>query len=1145
MVARCSVIASLSLVLVPALVLGGGAASAGRFTHEVSVKPEVRLSERVKPPPVRDDRPAPASAEALLAVERVLEDARTEQADLLRDLIAHTPDDDVDEKVALYVRLGAIDGKLARVHRLQGAEAQIALGKEAAPKRRAVLAASVVAHKAAEDAALVAVIDTYRRLLDNPRLASAPGVDTAVFTYAYTLQHAGHPQEARAAYERLLKDYPRSRFVADAYLALADDLFEAGRLAEAEVRYQKVLKFPDTPMYQYAQYKLGWVALSQRKYQDALEMFYQVAQGTRQAADRRVLYRAARHDFVRAYAEIGRADRARPAFQRVDGQDPYGMLEALGDLYLDQGKYDRAIFVFRELLSAQPTSARVCAWQHAIARATLPGGTPNDKVREVEQLVRLYAALRDRKALPDGEAAECREAAADMSGQLARTYHQEAVKTQNLAYVGYADRLYRAYLAAFRDATDFAETQYFYAELGWAGAELEHAPQLAARRWEDAANAFTEVVVSGKVNAKLVQVSADAAMQAWMKALAVDLASEEDPAASRADGASEAARPVARPLPGPQQKLLAAYDVYLTHVADGSDDERVAVTFLKANLWRRFDHLAEAIPLFEGIVAHHPDHETAAYAAQLVLDSYNRLMRWDDMLAFARGLSPGFLAAHPQVHDTVKRIARQAIRKEVELLEETGRTTGHFDAYVTCGERYLELYNQGVDAPDADELLYNAGVCFELGKSLGGAIRMYETLQRQAPSSKLAPRALARLGNLYATTAQYREAAERLEGYAHSYAGERDAYQTLSDAVTFRKGLGDDKQAIADTEKFVAMFGAKQPAEAAGAYFSLVAIYEKQGDLDRLARHLRSYLDRYGASGGADRRVIAWAKLGDTLWRQACPVVTVDGACVKVVRAAGLGRRLPAAARAEIPKRCGDETRSELSVVPRDDRKVRDATAAFEHAIAEYERAGKLTGDARGALYHYAFARLHRAERAYEQYLAMPIPGALDFDTGKPAIATRSRQRFDAWFTGKTKLGAELRARYEPLTTLGDAAIAIAAATRIAAISQNLAAQLYRAEIPANLRAGAYAEAATTAYCETLEQVAEPLEAEALTYYQACLSTSTKLGWFSEWSRICERELGQLQPERFPSTLELRREPVAVAAVLQLEAAIPRASALP
>jgi tetratricopeptide (TPR) repeat protein len=1131
MVARCSIVSASPFAVIVIVVMGVGTARADTFTHAASVKPEVRLSERAKPPPRRADTPAPPSADALLAVEVRLTTVRFDQIDVLRDLLARTPDDAVDEKADYYTRLGELYGKLQRMHRLQGAEDEIALGKATDGKRRAALAASAAAHRTAERAAMAAAVDAFRTLTDGSRFASYPRFDLALFIYADTLQHAGHPREARVIYDRLVKDYPGSRFVADAHLAFADAAFEAGQLEDAGAHYQKVLRFPSATFYQYAQYKLGWVLLGQRNYQDALERFFEVARATRQDGGRQVLYRAARHDFVRAYAEVGRADRALPAFTRIEPKQPLELFATLGGLYLDQGKYDKAIYVFRTLIEAEPRSAQVCAWQHAIARATLAAGTNGDKVQAIEQLVRLYTTLRDHHGLPAGEAAECHDAAAEMSGQLARAYHQEAVKTQNLEHLGHADRLYRVYLGAFGDAADFAETRYFHAELLWVRAELEHTPRLATQRWEDAANAFTEVAMAGKPGAPRVQVAADAAMQAWMKALAVDPRAHPEPAAP--DAAASDQPPVPRPLPAPQQKLLAAYDLYLARVADGTDEQRIAVTFLKADLLRRFDHLAEAIPLFEELVARHPDHEAAEDAAQLALDSENRLGHDAAMLAFARGLSPAFLAAHPRVQTTVARLGHQALRKDAERLEAEARRTGNLATYVTCGERYLEIYNGAVEAPDIDELLYNAGVCFELGKSLGGAIRIFETLQQLAPKSPLAARALARLGNVYATTAQYREAAERLEAYAGKYAGEVDAYKTLSSAVQFRKGLGDDVQAIADTEAFVARFARQQPAAAAAAYFSLVAIYEKQGDLPRLARHLRAYLDRYGQAGGADRRVIAWGKLGDTLWRQACPVATVDGACVTVVRTATARAADPAA----IPRRCGDASRLELTVVPRDGRAVRTAQAAFDTAIAEYEHAGTVTGDARGAQYAYALARFSRAERDYERYLALPIPGALDFDSRRPAIAARSHQRFDAWIAGKTDLAVKLRAQYQPLTTLGDAAIAIAAATRIAAISQNLSAQLYRAEIPANLRTGTYAEASSTAYCEALEQVAEPLEREALSYYQACLATSTRLGWFSEWSRICERELGQLQPDRFPSTLELRREPSAVACITQLEAA--------
>ena len=133
-------------------------------------------------------------------------------------------------------------------------------------------------------------------------------------------------------------------------------------------------------------------------------------------------------------------------------------------------------------------------------------------------------------------------------------------------------------------------------------------------------------------------------------------------------------------------------------------------------------------------------------------------------------------------------------------------------------------------------------------------------------TSKHREGAIARLGKAFGDIAFYDRAAEKLEEYAKKYAGEKDAYDAMSDAVFYRKGIGDDAKAIDDTKYFVKTFGTKKPAEAANAAFSLTSIYEKQGDNDAVIKHLRDYIRTYGAKGGADKLVIAHAKIGQILW---------------------------------------------------------------------------------------------------------------------------------------------------------------------------------------------------------------------------------------------------------------------------------------
>ena len=73
----------------------------------------------------------------------------------------------------------------------------------------------------------------------------------------------------------------------------------------------------------------------------------------------------------------------------------------------------------------------------------------------------------------------------------------------------------------------------------------------------------------------------------------------------------------------------------------------------------------------------------------------------------------------------------------------------------------------------------------------------------------------------------------------------------MNDAVFYRKGIGDDDKAIADTKYFIKTFGKKKQGRTPRTpCFSLTSIYEKQGDKDAVIKHLRDYLRTYGEKGG-------------------------------------------------------------------------------------------------------------------------------------------------------------------------------------------------------------------------------------------------------------------------------------------------------
>lgn len=1129
-----------------------------KYKRTQDVKVDVKLSDRVKPittkPQEKSEFKPELTADAVLSIEGLVSNIRNEQEAILAKLIDSTPDSEVEEKSDYYFRLGELYAKQQRLFRLKAAEAAINVDKAKTPGDKAKRQQE---QKKAEDTAksyLLKAVKTYKGLTDNDAFRNYPKMDMALFYYGYTLQGGKYMKEARAVYDKLLKNYPNSKYVPEAHLAFADYYFESGQLADAEARYKMVLKFPKSSAYWYAMYKMGWIHLNLQRFQEALETFFQVAQATKNDKKQEVLNRAAKKDFVRAYSEIGKADKAFDAFKRVDNGYAFNMLQILADLYMEQGKSDKGIYIYRELMKTAPTDKNVCLWQYNVAHLTLslPGSSNADKVAEIENLNRLYGALKGKKTLPAAEAQECHDNAAAMSGELARAYHSESAKTKNPETLAYAEKLYKVYLQVFPDADDYAQTQYYYAELLWSRAENEKNARLQTELWENAAVAFTDVVKTGKLDAKLTKEAAYAAVLGWKNALNVDPRAKQQ--AEIDEKSDKADKDIQKPkdIPDREQKMLAAFDIYINYIKDPKDDELVGMKFLKANIYRRYNQWDKALPLFQEILDKHREHETAEYAANLLLDSYNRLGRYDDMLALADKLTkdPKFLEGKEDLSATLKKLKAQSMRKRAEQMEKTAKDTKDFSQYVACGQAYLDIYNSNPESADNDEVLYNAGVCFEEGRSIGVAIQMFNLLKKYYPNSKITARATARLGKAYGDIAFYDRASEELENYAKKYAGEKDAHDAMSDAVFYRKGIGDDAKAIDDTKYYIKTFGTKLPAEAANASFSLTSIYEKQGDKDAVIKHLRDYIRTFGNKGGADKLVIAHAKIGQILWEQSCPVKPVNGSCVKIQRErAVVTKKVKKKKGKEVyvaPTKCAqDDSHINLTVVKRDERKMKEALQEFAAASKEFAKVNGNDEAALGARYWYALGKVAEADVEFEKFLTIKFPTNLNFGDGLPEhkkqneeLSKKSMKRFEDWITTKSKAAEAANKKYDAVFAIKDSANSIAAAARVGQVTQNFSDQLFTAEIPADVRKSQIidgydlAQDKVDAYCDALTTKAEPLAEKSLQAYGVCLSKSTELGWFSEWSKLCERELGQIKPEDFPTASELRGESNLNAAVI-------------
>jgi hypothetical protein len=96
-----------------------------RYTRKQPVEVVVKLSDRVKPvQPVKQDRPRPVSADAVLLIKERQQPLRREQEAILEKLIKDTPDDDTDKPDYMF-RLAEQYAQQVQFWRLKSVEAQL------------------------------------------------------------------------------------------------------------------------------------------------------------------------------------------------------------------------------------------------------------------------------------------------------------------------------------------------------------------------------------------------------------------------------------------------------------------------------------------------------------------------------------------------------------------------------------------------------------------------------------------------------------------------------------------------------------------------------------------------------------------------------------------------------------------------------------------------------------------------------------------------------------------------------------------------------------------------------------------------------------------------------------------------------------
>ena len=788
---------------------------------------------------------------------------------ILLRLIEATSDDDPDKPDLLF-RLAEHYREKKVDHMFRARELDEAVFRARSAADRAAIKRRQQAHERAERRWLLRAAQTYVKVASASAFASYRRMDAVLFNLADLLSQARRRDRARIFFRRLIRNYPQSPFIPDAYLSFAEYYFGAGQVEAALRLYDKVGRYPDSPLYGYALYKQGWCWLNLKQPQRALERFVQVIRrGTKGKGRRRArieLIREAKKDAVRAYAAVGSPDKAWAFFSRVGGSYAPRMLEHLAGLYHDQGKFLPAIQTYRKLMALRPRSDDLCAWQHSVLRATLPGKDKRQQLVEARRLAAVHAALRKRGA-GARVLRRCRDNAAGVLRELATLWHRECQVTKNMGTCGLAGQLYQEYLARYPGQKDAYRLRFYLAEL-----------LFALERWRPSAGQYSKVVAM-RPQGEHLAAAAYGAVVALKNALDEGRTPPDAAAVRRRHRAAAARQNIKTPQPIPpaERELMGAFATYLRAVP--RSPERVSILYREGRMLYARNHYRPAIERFARLIKRYPKHELAVYAANLLLDSLNILGRHDALERWALRLQRHPVLGQGDLKGDVDRVLFGVRWKKAEA----ARKAGH---YRRCGEAFAKLANDYQDHQRWPQMLHNAALCFEAAKLVGQAIAIRNTLIKIKPEHTLAQRALYLVAQNYHALAWYSRAADYYERFARGFPGEAQAPEALQNAIVFRVGRGEHEQARANARLFARSYGGRPQyaARAAAVSFSLGAIFEARGEAEAVVRHYQRYLRRWGARGGKDLQLRAHVKIARALWERSCPIKGVDGACVRMRR---------------------------------------------------------------------------------------------------------------------------------------------------------------------------------------------------------------------------------------------------------------------
>ena len=655
--------------------------------------------------------------------------------------------------------------------------------------------------------------------------------DAVLYQLARAYDANGQPEQALTALDRLVAEYPHSRYLDEAQFRRGEILFGTKSYPAAQAAYEAVVKIgPTSPYYNQSLYKHGWSLFKQGENERSLQSFAGVLDSVlvskRDPAELVELESLSRpnrelvEDTFRVMAitfSYLEGPKTVDDFVKHRQPRPYSYLlyARLGDLYIEKERYTEAADAYREFVSLDRNDEKSPQLQVQAIEAYSKGGFAQLVLQAKKEYVEDYSYgtpfWHDRTPQSEpGVVAELKKNLKD----VAQYYHAQAQRTKSAADYQESAKWYRNFIASFPDdpdapAMNYALADTLYENKDYLDAAQEYDKTAYGYGVHDkaAAAGYASIVAFGKQEEIS---SGDARVKLHARGIDSSLKFAQTFPASAETG----------------------------HV----------LTRAAADLYTAKDY-SRAVAAAQAVLARTPPAEASEkrIAWTVIANADFEQSQYDKAEAGYTSTLALMAANDPERPAIVERLAA-AIYKQGEQKQKAGDGAGAVDDF-------LRVSKQAPTAKIRANADFDAAALLMEQKEWDRAIVVLEGFRREFPQSTLQPDVTRKLAVAYSEAKRPGQAAPEFERIAQNPA-ETPAVQreaTLQAAQLYEKA-GDATKARTMLEAFVKHF--PQPLDPAmDARDQLSTMAAKSGDTAGRDRWLREIIaaDRAAGAGRTDR----------------------------------------------------------------------------------------------------------------------------------------------------------------------------------------------------------------------------------------------------------------------------------------------------